>query len=526
MSWKLSPQVPPIAATRWLPRRVARARATIHTKLQAAFFTVVVLFVALGAVGLHILEGYKDRAAELLMLERRIAAYRQLQHNIAEQLYAVTKTLVSPHNPGIGKTLLLLDRFAYDFERAQFVSEEHGEVLDQIKVEYAELIATSTEVLEAVNVGNTEKGIELTIVRAGPLAERLERHINSLVNRTEVEMVTQIDASNRAYEVSRYVVIGVALGSVALALVLGYAISWSVIEPVRQMDARFKEIAHGDFQGRLEVANRDELGDLAEEVNSMCEELERLYVELETASRHKSEFLANMSHELRTPMNAIIGFNRLVMRRCKDILPEKQYQNLEKIAVSADHLLTLINSVLDLSKIEAGRMEVRAAEFQLPPLLEACVRTVEPILNGKDVRLSSQIEGPLPVMCSDQDKIRQILINFLSNAVKFTERGTVAVTAREEGGNMLVSVSDTGVGMPAEKLQTVFESFTQLDSGTTRQHPGTGLGLAISRHLARLVGGDIVVQSTAGEGSTFEMVVPVRIAASREPETAATAEVS
>ena len=149
--------------------------------------------------------------------------------------------------------------------------------------------------------------------------------------------------------------------------------------------------------------------------------------EAEQASRTKSEFLANMSHELRTPMNAIIGFTRLVMRRGKEVLPEKQYANLEKILASANHLLGLINDVLDLSKVEAGRMEVKPVEFALEPLVDQCLRTVEPMLRSGRVELVKQIEPDLPTLCSDQDKLRQILFNLLSNAAKFTEAGAITV---------------------------------------------------------------------------------------------------
>jgi len=264
------------------------------------------------------------------------------------------------------------------------------------------------------------------------------------------------------------------------------------------------------LRGEVQVANRDELGDLAENVNRMSRKLDQLYNELDAANRHKSEFLANMSHELRTPMNAIIGFNRLVMRRCKDVLPEKQYENLGKIKVSADHLLTLINTILDLSKIEAGRMEVYPAEFALKPMLEACARTVEPMLDGKQVNIASQIPDDLPVLSTDQDKLRQIVLNLLSNATKFTEQGQIVLSVMQDDGMVAISIADTGIGIPADKLPHIFDEFTQVDGNSTRRHGGTGLGLAISRHLAVLLGGRVEVESEPGRGSTFTVIVPAR----------------
>jgi two-component system, NtrC family, sensor kinase len=231
--------------------------------------------------------------------------------------------------------------------------------------------------------------------------------------------------------------------------------------------------------------------------------------QLEIASRHKSAFLANMSHELRTPLNAIIGFTRIVMRRAQDQLEPKQYDNLGKILSSAQHLLSLINSVLDLAKVEAGRIEVNAGELHLAPLLEQCLRSIEPLLDG-GVTLSADIDAGLPPMLADAEKLRQILINLLSNGAKFTARGSIRVRARHAGGVVSIEVADTGIGIPADKLESIFEEFEQVDASSTRAHRGSGLGLAIARRLARLMGGELQAQSTLGAGSTFTLTLPVR----------------
>ena len=260
---------------------------------------------------------------------------------------------------------------------------------------------------------------------------------------------------------------------------------------------------------------------LYEQVRQHTEELETLVIErtrelqeanrqLEAASRHKSEFLANMSHELRTPMNAIIGFTRLVMRRSQDVLAPRQYENLEKILVSAEHLLSLINDVLDLAKVEAGRTEVYAMEFVLGPMLAECLHTVEPVLKSEQVRLVQEVAADLPTLYTDRDKVKQILMNLLSNAVKFTHTGTITVTARSHKDKIIMAVADTGIGIPEAALAHIFEEFRQVDSSTTREYGGTGLGLAISQQFARLMGGDITVQSTVGVGSTFTMTLPQR----------------
>ena len=227
------------------------------------------------------------------------------------------------------------------------------------------------------------------------------------------------------------------------------------------------------------------------------------------ATRAKSQFLANMSHELRTPMNAIIGFTRLVMRRCADILPAQQYDNLGKILASSEHLLGLINSVLDLSKIEAGQLEVNLAEVDLRTLIGESLRTFEPLVGRKALQLESRIAEDLPPLVSDPEKLRQVMINLLSNAVKFTEQGRVTVTAEHLGKDIVIAVSDTGIGIPEEAREIIFEEFRQLDETRTRKYGGTGLGLSITRHLVKLLGGRIRVESTLGGGTTFRVYIPL-----------------
>jgi signal transduction histidine kinase len=269
---------------------------------------------------------------------------------------------------------------------------------------------------------------------------------------------------------------------------------------------------------RLYQQVRQHAEQLEARIAERIRELRQLNRQLEEASRHKSEFLANMSHELRTPMNAIIGFTRLVMRRSKEQLPQRQYENLQKSLNSAEHLLTLINQILDLSKIEAGRLEVYPEPFHLGPMIEECIRTVEPMIKPEILDLSSDVEDGLPELFSDRDKLRQILLNLLGNAVKFTARGQIRVAARREQESIAVAVTDTGPGIPKDKLDFIFQEFRQLDGGATRPHGGTGLGLSISRHLAHLLGGDIFVESAEGRGSTFTVRVPATYRASELPK--------
>jgi signal transduction histidine kinase len=678
---------------------IARVPAKVHAKLLSAFLAIVVLLIAVGAIGLLVLTHSNQRAKQLVELQRRIAAYRQLQHDTTAQLYSVASALLAPDERTLEATLRQLNQFGYDLDRLQFVAKTEVELLGEVRKDYDQFIQVVSQAVELIGRGKIDEGHQLQITQANALAERLERLMNQLVNRAEADMVASIEASDAAYTHSRWIVMGFALGSIALALVLGYAISWSVIGPLQQMDASFKEIASGNFSHQVQIPNRDELGTLGSNLNRMSEELGRLYQQLEArtrdlarsveelkalgdvgqavsstldlqtvlktivahavdlsateggviyeydeqagefhltashrmpeelnqalraapihlgegavgqaaatrapvqipdtldermygftrlrpvlahlgyrsllaipllreerivgglvvwrresgsfpdeamnllqtfaaqsvlaiqnarlfreieekgrqlevANRHKSQFLASVSHELRTPLNSIIGFTRIVLRRTGEQLPALQKENLQKVLISSEHLLGLINSLLDLAKIEAGRMEIFIENFKLDDVIQVTTATVEPMLKDGRVRLIRDITPDLAPLKTDREKLKQILLNLLSNAAKFTEHGEIRVSASPENGNLKLAISDTGIGMKKEALDHIFEEFRQAEKSTSRNYGGTGLGLAIVKRLVNLLGGDIVVESEAGKGSKFTITMPMEL---------------
>jgi len=247
----------------WLVGLIARMPATVHAKLLAAFLAIVVLLITVGAVGLQTLSAVNRRAENLVQLQRKIAAYRQLQHDTTSQLYSVSSALLVPDERTLEATLRQLNQFGYDLDRLQFVAKDEVELLSRVREDYDQFIKVVTQVVELIRVAKVAQGREVQLVQAGPLADRLERLTNELVNKAEADMVASIDATHEAYVGSRWVVIGFAIGSIALALVLGHAISWSLIGPVHQMEARLEQIATGDFTQAVRVLNRDELGALA-----------------------------------------------------------------------------------------------------------------------------------------------------------------------------------------------------------------------------------------------------------------------
>jgi signal transduction histidine kinase len=237
--------------------------------------------------------------------------------------------------------------------------------------------------------------------------------------------------------------------------------------------------------------------------------------QLAEASQHKSQFLANMSHELRTPLNAIIGVSEMLREDAEAL--KQDTEPLDRVLGAGRHLLALINDILDLSKIEAGRMELQLEDFALAPLIDGVVKTIEPLAAKNENRVAVSCDAAIGKLNADSMRLRQALLNLMSNANKFTERGTITVHARQgrENGRdwITIAIADTGIGMTPEQMGKLFQEFSQADASTTRKYGGTGLGLAISKRFCEMMGGDITVESEPGRGSTFTIQLPKVVAA-------------
>ncbi len=246
--------------------------------------------------------------------------------------------------------------------------------------------------------------------------------------------------------------------------------------------------------------------------------LEEKSRELEAASQHKSQFLANMSHELRTPLNAILGYTELIVDKIYGDVPPKILDVMERVQKSGRHLLSLINDVLDLSKIEAGQLQLSLKDYSFADTLNTVVTAIEPLAAEKGLELTLEVEPDLPLGFGDDRRLAQVLLNLLGNAVKFTDEGSVRVGASRCDGEYLVSVADTGPGIPASEQQRVFREFQQVDDSSTRAKGGTGLGLAIARKIVEMHGGRLWLESELGAGSTFYFSIPVRAQRTAEAE--------
>jgi signal transduction histidine kinase len=311
------------------------------------------------------------------------------------------------------------------------------------------------------------------------------------------------------------------LAFVAAAILLSILLARRLVRPIRRMQLAATAIGGGAYEERITLDRRDELGALAQSLNTMAANLQELITglewkvaertrELEVANEHKSDFLASMSHELRTPLNAIVGFSQVLQERLYGEVNEKQQEYLGHILTSSHHLLALVNDILDLAKVEAGQVELEVAAFSLREALERGIVMVREKAVQGGIQLDLQLDTSVDVIEGDERRIRQVVFNLLSNAVKFTpEGGRVDISTAREGGAVRIAVRDTGPGIAPEDRDLIFEEFRQARSGDGERPEGTGLGLALSRRLVELHGGRIWVESEVGRGSTFVFTLPV-----------------
>jgi signal transduction histidine kinase len=264
-----------------------------------------------------------------------------------------------------------------------------------------------------------------------------------------------------------------------------------------------------EASAELERKVQEATAELAEQ----NELLRRQQIGLEQASALKSQFLANMSHEFRTPLNAILGYTHMLLNGVSGAVTDTQRRSLSRIDSNSRHLLALINDILDITRIEAGRMPLNVSTFGIPELVDEVMSELEPIIKRSNLAVNARMTGKLPPLKSDRQKVKQIVLNLLSNALKFTPAGSVTITASHDSRNRVVriAVRDTGVGIADDDQAKVFEDFRQLDSSPARGYGGTGLGLSICRRLAQMLDGSISLVSELGKGSTFSLDLPVRL---------------
>src|SRR6266480_3692769 len=507
-----------------LVRAVARVRASVHVKLLAGFLFITLLFIAMSAVSLRTLAATSRTMNRLDQAHEHVDWSRQIEQALAMQMHFSAMALLSRDDPPISLIMRENNRFNDTLARFETVARpEERALIQDIRGAQEDAMASVADGVNAVRDGRLADAMTALRTRQEPTYRRIEELVGQLVAAEESRMASLRRSIADGHRYSLRLMGGFAVVSIVVALVGGVVISWSFILPVQEAHGFLSEVAKGRFGGTIVVPNRDEFGALAERMNGMSRELRRLDEEqrvaaealhrlndrLSQASRAKSEFLANMSHELRTPLNAILGFTELMLDELYGEVPPGLREPLTDIQTNGRHLLRLINDVLDLSKIEAGRLELGGGQYSVQEIVDVVHTSLRSLAIEKGLAFTATAPADIPPARGDGRRLTQCLMNLAGNALKFTRHGRVEIDVRLDGESLMYRVSDTGIGIPKDEVENVFAEFRQVDAAITREYGGTGLGLSITKRLVELHGGRIWVESELGKGSTFFFTVPL-----------------
>jgi signal transduction histidine kinase len=510
-----------------LVRRVARVRVSVHSKLLGAFLLIALLLIALGVTSLESISTVARQSRLLDQARERVDAMRQIEHALGLQMNSMRNALALRDDASIESIFRENNRFYDTFNRLEdSAGPDQRDAIRAIRRIQDQVMATVARIAVLIRDDKADEAMDLHLSEGYPLYREIATQVTRAVRAEEAGMGRIREGVERTYRRALLLTGGFAAASIVLALGLGFVISWSFILPVREAEGFLGGVAKGDFGRSIEVPNRDEFGALAQRMNEMSRELHQLYdeqrraahqlrvlnAELERASRAKSDFLASMSHELRTPMNAILGFTEMIRDGLYGEVPPEVQEPVSDIHTCGKQLLGLINNVLDLSKIEAGHMELAPGDYVVEDVVNTVKLSLRALAANKGIELATAVAPDLPLCFGDGKRITQCLMNLAGNALKFTAEGRVEIRVKQEGDHLRFTVSDTGIGIPVEQLDHIFEEFRQADATVTRDFGGTGLGLAITKRLVELHGGRIWVESEPGKGSTFFFTIPVRLA--------------
>jgi signal transduction histidine kinase len=509
-----------------LVRWVAGLQASVHAKLLGGYLLVVLLFIAMGALSLQAIARTSRQSQLLHQAHERVDSSRQIEHALAMQMNFIAMALLLKDENTIAHFLRENNRFNNMLARLEEAAPpEEGQMLQRIRTAQDEILTTVADIANLIRDGKIDEAMTLQLTNGYPQYQQIESLVHQVVKTEEDKMDTLGRIVTAAHWRALILMGGFVGTSILLALLLGFVTSWSFILPVQEAQEFLGHVAQGDFSTTINVPNRDEFGALAARMNQMSQELHRLYAdqrqaaqqlqtlnaELERASQAKSDFLASMSHELRTPLNAILGYTELILDEIYGEVPAEIRDVQERVQHSGRHLLGLINDVLDLSKIEAGRMELSPTEYSVQDIVDTVSSALRSLAAEKGLEFVASAQEDIPVAFGDGQRLTQCLMNLAGNALKFTMRGRVEIWVERQEGMLVYRVSDTGIGIPQHQLETIFVEFQQAEPTITHEFGGTGLGLSITKKFVEMHGGRIWVESEWGKGSTFFFSIPLRL---------------
>lgn len=483
---------------------------SIGVKLTLAMTLIIVL--AVGGVTLVSIQR-EQRTFQQELEQQVIVLLDTLEVTTADAIYTLDADFLEGMMESLGEANVVESGAIYDSE---------GRVIAQAVARDALSFSAAVD-----SLGQELVQRENLLIRWEPAALVAGKPVivgNQTIGAISVTLSTQPLQAKTAEVRNEGLIVGLLVALIGTLTSLIFA--RSISQPLQQLTTATQRIAAGDLSQTVTINSGGEVAGLAVSFNSMTQQLRQLVknledraVELEAArqqaveaNRLKNDFLARMSHELRTPLNAILGYTDLLLARTYGEITERQEDRLKRVVNNAQHLLQLINDVLDLSKIEAGVMKLFLEPINLANLLDSVIQSTQPLMEKNHNQFEARIPAEIGEITADAIRLRQILFNLLSNASKFTENGqiTLQVTTetRAETAWVRFAVTDTGIGMTPEQQLQIFGAFVQADTSTTRKFGGTGLGLAITRHFTEMMGGTIEVSSEAGKGSTFTVTLP------------------
>ena len=509
---------------RKLVRWVAGIRASVHTKLLGAFLIATLLFILVALFSLQTLVNATQQSKLLDDAHELVSLAQQSERALARQMHYTDLALLSQDEAAIARILRESNQFNDRLAKLEAAGTADPALVEQIRNSQDDAMAVVADIANAIRDGKLGMVTGSLLRRQERLDTEITARVGMLVTAQQSRMTRLRDSVATANRRSLILTSAFAVTAVIFALFCGFVISWSFILPVREAQGFLDEVAAGDFGARIDVTNRDEFGVLAERMNHMSAELQRfdgeqrraaaelgrLNRQLAQASKAKSEFLANMSHELRTPMNAILGFTEMLIDGLYGPIPPELKEPLTDIQLNGRHLLRLINDVLDLSKIEAGRMQLALGDYSVREIVDIVYLSLRSLAAEKGLEFTVEVPDDLPVAHGDNGRLTQCLMNLAGNAIKFTKQGEVGIGVELAGSELIFRITDTGIGIPKEEIDNLFTEFRQVDTAVTREFGGTGLGLSITKRFVEMHGGRIWVESELGKGCTFYFAVPLR----------------
>ncbi|HUS66011.1 MAG TPA: ATP-binding protein [Kofleriaceae bacterium] len=501
----------------------------LRFRTRIALLVAVAIVAMTSVTAVAVLLG-RHAEQEITAIETRYLPLLELDRDLKAVFTSVPQLLEAAASTAEPADLAAADRQQHAFLRRLDEGREHivqnGGDPDALREEFARYYALARAVAVGLMAEEPDEGLPEQVERMQAAHDSIAARLDASTTPDRAHVAARFATARATQRTAVAIDVAVAAGVFVVMVLLSFWIIRGAARSLRDVSDGIERLAGGDFSQTIQVATRDEFGDLAREANRTAERL-RDYrdqtalalEEVERASQYKTDFLANMSHELRTPLNSVMILSRVLGENGDRNLTPQQIEYALIIHKSGEELLHLINDVLDLAKVEAGKVDILHEPVPLADVAGYINQMFRPLAAQKGLALRVDLGDDVPPqLATDRPKLQQILKNLLSNAIKFTDAGTITTRFSRAGDTVEIAVTDTGIGISPEQQARIFDAFTQADSSTSRRFGGTGLGLTIARDFARLLGGDLRVDSRPGAGSTFTLALPAGRADALEPD--------